>query len=153
MDLTVEVASIYMALWDLSFLNKLKQLGIRVSLYVRYVDDIVICLPRITKGWRYDVKKKELVFSLEHPYSDMEDDLRSFSVLKDIADTLDSDIKMSVDVPSLHESRRVPVLDLEVFIDEDNFIQHSFYKKTISNPRVNLYTSAISAKSKRDSLL
>ena len=33
LDLTVELAAIYMLIWDLSFLTKLKQLGVKVSLY------------------------------------------------------------------------------------------------------------------------
>ena len=42
LNLLVEIAAIYMLIWDLSFLNKLKQLGVKASLYKQYVDDKVI---------------------------------------------------------------------------------------------------------------
>ena len=82
----------------------------------------------------------------------MQPDLRTFAVLRDIVNQQDEDIQMTIDVPSLHSNRRLPVLDLEVFLIQ-NQIEFSFFKKSMSNPRVNLYRSAVSNKTKRDSLI
>ena len=49
-DLSVETCSLYMTDWDQKFLKKLKELGIKVDLYFRYVDDIVIGLRGIHCG-------------------------------------------------------------------------------------------------------
>ena len=59
---------------------------------------------------------------------------------------------MTIDVPSQYPNRRLPVLDLEVFLVQDQ-IEFSFYRKPMANPRVNLYRTAISNRVKRDSLM
>ena len=82
----------------------------------------------------------------------MNPDLRTLSVLRDIANSIDKNIIMEPDVPSLHPNGRVPVLDLEVWVDEMNKIQHSFFKKPVSSPYTILYNSALPAQTKRNSL-
>ena len=47
----------------------------------------------------------------------------------------------------------MPVLHLELSVIENDKIQFVFYKKPIANPRVISYTSAISSRIKRDTLL
>ena len=85
-------------------------------------------------------------FDNSNQYARLGDDARSMYVLRDIANSLDSNIQMEADYPSQHESGRLPVLDLEVWIDVDNKIQHSFYKKSISSPYLILYRSAVSSR-------
>ena len=133
LDMTVEVASIYMLLWDLAVLNKFKRMGIKVSLYKRYVDNIVIVLRQINPGWYFDVRKGKLLFNPEYEYINLEPDLRTFAVLKDIVNQQDEDIQMTIDVPSLHSNRRLPVLDLEVFLIQNKKIEFSFLKKSMSS--------------------
>ena len=91
-----------------------------------------------------------MVFDINHPTASLEDDARTFLILKDIANIQDPDIQMEVDYPSVHENKRLPVLDLGVFV-VNNKIQFGFYSKKMTSPYVNMYRSAISAKTKRDS--
>ena len=93
-----------------------------------------------------------MVFDINHPTASLEDDARTFLILKDIANIQDPDIQMEVDYPSVHENKRLPVLDLGVFV-VNNKIQFGFYSKKMTSPYVNMYISAISAKTKGDSLL
>ena len=151
-DMTVEMAAIYMLIWDLSFLMKLKKIGVKYSLYKRYVDDIVIVLRAIDQGWYFDIGTSKFIFNPDQEYSRMEADLRTFVILRDIANQLDSDIQLTVDVPSLHPSRKLPVLDLQISTVQ-NSIRFEFFKKPILDPRVILYNSAISSRTKRDTLL
>ena len=71
-DMTVEIAGIYMLVWDLAFLTKLKQMGIKLSVYKRYVDDIVIVMRMIEAGWYFDRDRGKLVFNPEHEYAALE---------------------------------------------------------------------------------
>ena len=48
--MSVEVASLYMSLWDKQFRDKLKKLGIKVEVYTQYVDDILIVVRAINQG-------------------------------------------------------------------------------------------------------
>ena len=44
LDTVVEASEVYMLVFDKKFLAKLESLGIRVELYVSYVDDITIII-------------------------------------------------------------------------------------------------------------
>ena len=153
LDLTVELASIYMTLWDERFLKKCKNLGIKIDLYTRYVDDVVIVCPSINKGWCFDKITKVMKFDPVYQNLDYEDDFRTITILCEIANSLDPYIKMEGDCPSNHVSGRLPVLDVGMWIDEASKVQFSFFKKPMSSPYVNLYRSALPSKTKRESLL
>ena len=83
----------------------------------------------------------------------MEDDHNTISILCEIANSLEPAIKMDGNYPSKHENGCLPVLDVEMWIDNDSDVQFSFYKKPMSSPYVNLYRSALPTKTKRESLL
>ena len=152
LDMSVEAASIYMLLWDEEFLTKLKYLGISTALYKRYVDDILMILRCINRGWKYDKLQKKMIF-LEDPSDQLiEDDAYTFGVLLDIANDLDSDIQMTCEVPSMHTDGRLPVLDLGLEII-DNKIKYFFYRKSVASPYSIMYESAVATRTKRDSLL
>ena len=80
-DMTVELAAIYMLIWDLSLLTKLKKLGVKYSIYKRYVDDIVIVMRAISSGWYFDLRTSKFTFNPDHEYSGMESDLCTLSVI------------------------------------------------------------------------
>ena len=51
-------------------------------------------------------------------------------VIRDIVNDIDDMIVMTADVPTNHGNNRVPMLDVEVWIDEnDNKAYYSFYEK------------------------
>ena len=140
-----------MTFWDQKFLKKLKSLGIKVDVYKRYVDNIFMILPEISSGWFFNKESRRLEFDLDDPLSSASPDARTFMILEEIANSLDDDIQVESDYPSNHESGRLPVLDLEMFI-QDEIVEFSFYKKKMTSPFCNMYRSAISAKTKCDSL-
>ena len=150
LDMSVEGASIYMLLWDRDFLQKLKKLGIHVDLYKRYVDDTLVILRSIRKGWKFCKRKKKMVFDPDED-DEMEDDARTFSVLRDIANEVDKDIQMTSEYPSGHENGRLPVLDLCLEV-VNNKIHFYFFSKPMINPYTIMYRSAIPAKVKKDTL-
>ena len=82
----------------------------------------------------------------------VEDDLYTFQILMGIANGIDPDIQMEVDVPSAHGNGRLPVLDLNIFV-ESNQVKFSFYSKPCSSPYTVMYQSALPAKQKRETIL
>ena len=152
LDMSVEAAAIYMLLWDEEFLKALKRLGITVELFKRYVDDILMILRSINRGWKYSSTRKKMVYDIEDEDLEGEDDDYTFRILLEIANGLDDDIQLTYEVPSGHEDGRLPVLDLGLQV-VDNKIQHFFYRKGVTSPYCIMYNSAISVKTKRDSLL
>ena len=132
MDLTVEIASLCMLVFDILFNKKCVKLNLNVTLYKRFVDDIDEVLNEISEGWVYDIASDQMVFNLNHPYSTLNGDERTFSILCDIANQINKDIQFTFECPSMFENRKLPILDLFVWIDNSQ-IKHSFYKKAISS--------------------
>ena len=77
------------------------------------MDDIVIICNNINPGWTFDKRRDKLIYMEDR--DDREEDQRTFDLLRDIANTLDPDIQMEVDVPSRNQSGRLPVLDLGLY--------------------------------------
>ena len=150
-DLSVESCSLYMTNWDQKFLGKLKKLGISIDMYFRYVDDTVLGLREIHHGWSYDRKKGVMTFD-RFKQKTQAGDHHTFEQLQMIANSLDKDIQMTFDVPSLNESGLLPVLDLGLYI-VNNQVIHRFYKKPMSSPFQIHYRSAIANRTKRETLL
>ena len=59
-DISVEIASLVMLRWDDKFLNKIKKLGLKIDLYKRYVDDILILMKEINPGWYFCQQEKAM---------------------------------------------------------------------------------------------
>ena len=150
-DLSVETASLVMLFWDSKFLKKLKKLGLRVGLYKRYVDDVFMILNNINPGWYFCVNSKKIKFDPTHASSKLETDARHFEILCKIANSLDENIQMEADFCSNHENGRLPVLDLDIFVASGK-VEFSFFRKKMTSKYCILYRSAISQKTKRDSL-
>ena len=131
-----------MILVDKKFKKKLKNLGINLGLYKRYVDDIVVGLRGISPGWFYDKASNKMQFDAQNQYSTWESDARTLAVLRDIANSIDSDIQFETDVPSAHQSGRLPVLDLHLFV-ANNQIQLGFFQQPVSSPFLILQRSAL----------
>lgn len=145
----MELVSLYMLMWDRKFLKKCEHLGIDIYLYKRYVDNTLQVMRVIECGWEYCEKREKLIYKKEGgKYDELEDDMRTMSVMRDIANSIDKDIKMTFDTPS-QNGRRLPVLDLEVWMEGD-ICGFSFLKKKVATPFCVLYTSAIPAKVKRE---
>lgn len=155
LDLTEVVAKIFMNWWDRQFLLKLQQLKYEVHLYKRYVDDINLCVEGIKED---DVNGIEYLG--EKAQDDMELDERTFSVLNKIANEITECIKIETDYPSKNEDKKVPILDVKVYItklNRDNNtnndgpfrILYEHYVKPMASKYVIGYYSALSLEKKR----
>ena len=64
-------------------------------------------------------------------------DRRTFEVIKEIGDSLEDMIQLTADVPSNYSNGRVPILDMEVWIEKDeegvSQLRWSFYEKKMKN--------------------
>jgi hypothetical protein len=151
-SLTGETARVFMLEWDKLFLKKVDEMGIKLDLYKRYVDDIVIVLNTIANGWWFSEESKAMAYDKDRVDLDS-DELRTFKILQAIANTIHEEIQMTVDVPGEHRNQKLPVLDLNMWIETDaegrQRICHTFYKKDVSSPFTILQRSAMSMNTKR----
>ena len=126
-------------------------------MYARYVDDIVMALNVINKGWLYNKKKNVLQFSKELLENDNRDkERRTAETIVEIANSINNNIQLTWDSPLQNNNGRMPVLDLAIWVDEiegRQVILHTFYKKKVASKFTMLKRSALSIKIKRNTLL
>ena len=115
LDTAVECSEVYMLEFDRGFLLLLNKLGLKVWVYVRYVDDITVVAPAIKHGWDYDPVLRKMVYSNDMQWESP--DIRTMKVLQKIANSLDRNLQFTVDCPGLQESRKLPILDITVWVD------------------------------------
>ena len=63
MRFTASLANLVMKMWDCRFTQIAENLGIKIKLFVRYVDDCRVFLRGIKRGWKWE--RGRLVFSKE----------------------------------------------------------------------------------------
>ena len=73
-------------------------------------------------------------------------------VIKEIANNISEELKVTYDVESNYSDRKVPILDLKVGINNENKIEYHFYQKPMCNKTVILKNSAFSMNQKISSL-
>ena len=139
-DLTGELAKIYMTWWDKELIKKLGEIGIDPILYKRYVDDIVIIVMKI----------------IGESEEDGEADERTIERIREIGETIHSSIKLTKEVPSENEDKKLPVLDLKTWIEEVEMgdekeykVLHEYYMKKVASKALIHREAALSMKDKR----
>ena len=88
----------------------------------------------------------------EEDEKEIPDDERTMLVVRDIANSIDPMIQMTVDFPSNHEDKKVPMLDVKVWMKENNELYYQFYEKPTKNRFVISKDSAMPMSKKIDSL-
>ena len=139
-DLTGELAKIYMTWWDKELLEKLREIGIDPILYKRYVDDIVIILMEIVGNGEEGEEADE----------------RTIERIREVGESIHRSIRLTKEVPSEKEDKKLPVLDLKTGIEEVEEegtkkykVLHEFYMKAVSSRALIHRDAALSMKDKR----
>ena len=73
-------------------------------------------------------------------------------VILAVANSIDPDIQLTLDTPSMNADKKLPCLDLKLWIDSEGLIQFEFYSKPMSSPYLLLQRSAVSRNTKRSTL-
>ena len=89
-------------------------------MYERYVDDTNMVVARTEVGARYD--GEQLITTVESVQEDLgiRDDKRTMTLIQSVAGYIHPSIKLTVDYPSNHTDRKVPMLDVKMWIADEN---------------------------------
>ena len=100
---------------------KQKNKELKLALFKVYVDDEFVVATGIGPGWRYDKVRNRMTHTKQFELEDagVPSDQLTARVFTNIANDLDSDIKMTFDCPSLNIDKKMPVLDLKVWMIKD----------------------------------
>ena len=129
LELTGALSRPFMMRWDRLYLLKVQEAGIKMLLYVRYIDD------------------SNQIAVARNPD---DDDETLAAELNEIANTVMDGIKMERDVCSKHDSRKLPILDMQCWLDDNGELWHTHYEKPIASKLVIPERSAHSKSSMRN---
>ena len=168
LELTGEVAMIFMTWWDKQFKMKLRDNDVKVYAYQRYVDDIDLIVKGINNKSKctpdgkvvHSGNPKATIANPDH-YSDS----HTLEMVKKIGNGVTECIKLEVDYPSNHQDNKLPILDMKVWPTlkektyslqnqysvniKETIVVHEFYQKEIANKSVVQAKSAMSYANKR----
>ena len=151
LELTGAVSRPFMARYDRMYLERVKQAGLDMELYERYVDDSnQICeVPPL--GAKYDKDSRKIIIDHIQYEQDQETppDERTAKVLIDIANDIMNCVVMEADWPSKNMDKRLPILDMKVWTDENGYAVYTHYEKAVSSKTVLHCKSAHSSSCKR----
>ena len=122
-----------------------------MRLYERYVDDSNQVAEVPPAGSKYDRERKKIIYDeteLALRVGEEEED-RLTRILLDIANDVQEGIIMEVDQPSQNADRKLPILDMKVWIDQDHFIVYQHFEKPVTTRRVLAAQSAQATSCKR----
>jgi hypothetical protein len=94
-------------------------------------------------GTRYNAETNNLVIEQDEVEGDrhLKPDLRTFTIIQDVANSIWPEIQWTMDIPSNHNDGMMPMLDTQVGV-RDNEIFFEFYEKSKYSV---LYTRTICA--------
>ena len=171
LELTGEIAAILMMWWDRELLRRVEQLGLEVMMYKRYVDDINLTV-KVPPERRRLIRDSDGNYRLEidHNSQKEEEDALYMGIIQEVGNTIHPSIQLERDCPSLHEDKKLPILDIKVWVekqtgrenvkdDENNRengkcqhqmkIMHEYYYKEVATKAVVDARSAMPWKIKR----
>jgi hypothetical protein len=145
---TGTLARLVMLWWDHLFLKKLSSMKIEPEMYLRYVDDEGIATKPIPRGTVYKDGKLTREIIDDNEDDEEGDNKRTARVHREISDDIMTMIKFEEDTEDHHENGRIPILDLECWV-EDAQIHHVHYHKPMASRQVIANSSAIATRTKR----
>ena len=125
----------------------LKKLKLELELFERYVDDETEGLAAVEPEVSFVGDKLVRHEALVEEDKEIPCDERTFKLMKEIGYSMYPCVKFTVDVPSFHLDGRLPLLDLVLEVNNEQF-DHGFYEKPCASEVVIPYTSAHSWKIK-----
>ena len=134
--------------WDKNLMKKSKELELLQPLYSRFKDDILLAIKAVEKGTEFS--NGELIIDESKKVLDEGkcDTNITFEVIRDIGESIDPTIKLTIDFPTNYENGKMPVLDITVNMNksENNRIDFEFFQKPTKNSKALLASSAMDTK-------
>ena len=134
-------ARLVMVWWDQQFraLTSSTTISLNIRILLRYVDDLNVKSGTVPVGATWDNISKQVVINPNPTQEQLEQppDLRTALVVKDMANSITPMFKWTVDCPSNNQSNKIPVLDLQLWTQEEDsgtFIYYEFFRKSMANP-------------------
>jgi hypothetical protein len=140
LELTGVLAQIFMIWWDRRLVKDISESGLNIHMYKRYVDDINIVMEAPDMGARYVNGSVVITEYTKDEDRERENDERCMKFVRSVANCIHPSIQVEVDYCSNYQDRKLPILDLKVWIEkrtvegvETQYILHEFYAKSVAS--------------------
>ena len=151
LDITGEIACIYMTWWDKQLKEKMRASNIKLLLYKRYIDDIDMA----TETSKEDLNR----YAAEDIDGErLQADAIIMKKVKEMGNEIHPSIQLETDYPSKNPDKKMPLLDVKIWTEkrsrqhgaeEETVILHEYYHKDVASKRVVHAKTAMSTKQKR----
>ena len=154
----MELSRLFGLWWDKQYLKKLETLEVKVMKYWRYVDDNGNVLKAIDPGVRMvddgtdAAPRLEVKPELVEEDKQKSDDERTSAFLTNVANSIHPSITVKADYPSKNLDGKMPLLDLKLWVSEEEEVKFGFYAKSVSSKYFIPYRSSHSQSMKRSML-
>eukprot|EP00794_Sanderia_malayensis_P013423 gene13423-14802_t len=130
LELTGNLAQVFMMWWDCTFKSRLSDLGIVTRLCKRYVDDVNMAAGEVPAGTRFI--EGQLVVDEMAIESDLlvPGDRQTMEVMKSVGNSIHPSIQLEIDCPSNHDDGKMLSLDLKLHIRDVGGARRSFTSST-----------------------
>ena len=91
LGLTGEIADCYMIKWDKKFLQKCKDLGINLTLYSRFKDDVFLSASSLEKGTKLENGRLIIDLLKKEEDEDRMDDEVTMDIIRQVSEQVDHD--------------------------------------------------------------
>jgi hypothetical protein len=152
--LSMAISRLVMAMWDKMLMETGSNTGWLIHLLKRYVDDCTAVLETLRLGVRWSLEQGlsySPIWEEEDKVCGLSDDQRTMREFQKMANTQLDFIRVTYDTCTDHESGKLPILDLQCWV-EARIIYHMYYEKPMSSQYCIKETSAMSANTKWSSL-
>ena len=118
-------------------------------MYERYVDDSNQLGKVPPAGARYDKQTRRIVVDPTQQEDVRQPDERLAMVLLDIANDIVDCVQMEADWPTKNADKRLPILDMKTWTNQEGYVMYTHYEKPVSSKTVLHAKSAHSSGCKR----
>ena len=127
-----KLGKIIMKRVDRKFVAILKKAKVELALYKRYVDDVMSSLAGLDPGVMLEGGKMVVKPDKVEEDRNMRVDKRTFDELAKVAGKVFECLDFTADSPSSHVEGKVPLLDIQVYVNKQGTLVHEFYEKPVS---------------------
>ena len=151
-ELTGEISKTRMIVLLRRLVTKCQDLHLDMKIAGAFVDDVFIAMKGVQEGLRLTPSgHTRITAATTEEDKDVSRDVLSARMVTSIVNTLEVDITMTFDSPTMNVNGKMPVLDMVVWCEREQIL-FSFYEKAIKSPYVTMKNSALSWLVKKASL-
>ena len=132
---TCAIARLTMCAWDRRWRNRMEELGVKILLYSRYMDDGRAHLPPFKSGWRWEEGEIRYKEAWRKEDADLSGEEITRRIVHESMQGVMEPLRFTTEIGE--DDGWLPTLDLQVRVESNNLVSFKYYEKpTVTNVMV-----------------